>query len=75
MVSDPQVRAREALLEMDFPGVGPVPMTGVNIKLSRTPGSVETRAPQVGEHNREVFCGLLGLTEEEMGSLAEERVI
>ncbi|MEE8472156.1 MAG: CoA transferase [Dehalococcoidia bacterium] len=75
MVSDPQVRAREALVEMDIPGVGPVLMTGVNIKLSATPGSVETRAPQVGEHNREIYCGLLGLTEEELGRLAEEKVI
>jgi crotonobetainyl-CoA:carnitine CoA-transferase CaiB-like acyl-CoA transferase len=75
MVSDPQVRARETIVEMDYPGVGPVPMTGVSIKLSGTPGSVETRAPLVGEHNREVYCGLLGLTEKELGRLGEEGVI
>jgi len=61
MVSDPHIRFRQMLPELDFPGVGPVPMPGVTPNLSAAPGSIRRRAPVVGEHNEEIYCGLLGL--------------
>lgn len=74
-VAEPQVRAREMLVELDYPGVGKVPLSGVVPKLSATPGRVETRAPLVGEHNEEVYCGLLGFTPEQLRELEQEGVI
>jgi len=71
----PQVRAREMLVEVEYPGLGPVEVPGVAIKLSRTPGKVVFRAPRVGEHNEEVYCGLLGLSREELEKLKEEGVV
>jgi formyl-CoA transferase len=75
MVFDPQVRARDMLPEIDFPGVGPVPMPGVVPKLSASPGAIRHRAPLVGEHNEEVYCGLLGLAPTELAVLREKGIV
>jgi crotonobetainyl-CoA:carnitine CoA-transferase CaiB-like acyl-CoA transferase len=74
-LENPQVQAREMLVEVDYPGIGAVPIGGLPIKLSETPGGIERRAPLVGEHNEEDYCGLLGLRREELASLKTEAVI
>jgi crotonobetainyl-CoA:carnitine CoA-transferase CaiB-like acyl-CoA transferase len=75
LLDDPQVKAREMLVDVDYPGIGKVPVPGVVVKLSETPGRIKSRGPTVGEHNEEVYCGLLGLTPEELSSLRDEGVI
>jgi len=75
MLNDPQVKARELIVEVDQPGIGPVPQAGVQIKLSLTPGSIRTRAPDVGEHNEEVYGALLGLKPKELAILKKQGVI
>jgi len=75
MVEDPQVAAREMLLYKDCPGIGSIPMPGVVVKLSETPGSMEMRGPRVGEHNQEVYGSLLGLSAQQLSELAAEGVI
>ena len=44
-------------------------------KLSATPSSIHRHAPILGEHNHEIFHGMLGLSEEEIKALEEEQVI
>lgn len=75
MVEDPQVKAREMLVDFDYPGVGKVPLSGVAIKLSQTPGKTVRRAPTVGEHNEEIYCDLLGFSPEELNRLRQKGVI
>jgi crotonobetainyl-CoA:carnitine CoA-transferase CaiB-like acyl-CoA transferase len=75
MVADPQVEAREMLVDMKYPEVGQVPLSGVVVKLSHTPGKIERPAPKVGEHNTEIYHHLLGLGEEELSQLKAEGVI
>jgi crotonobetainyl-CoA:carnitine CoA-transferase CaiB-like acyl-CoA transferase len=75
MVEDPQVKFRQALVDMEYPGVGKVPIPGIAIKMSETPGSIDRRAPKPGEHNEEVYGRLLGLTREEVGRLRREGVV
>ena len=60
MVADPQVQAREMFVEVDHPIYGSLKTTGTPLKLSETPGQIRWLAPQPGEHNEEVFVGLLG---------------
>ena len=60
MVADPQVRAREMFVERDHSIYGPLTTTGTPLKLSETPGRVRWLAPMPGEHNEEIFVGLLG---------------
>ena len=58
--SDPQVLAREMLVELPHPEVGTFKTTGLPVKLSRSPGRIERRPPLHGEHTEEVLleCGL-----------------
>jgi CoA:oxalate CoA-transferase len=74
-VEDRQIAARQMLVEVDQPGVGKIPIPGVAIRLSQSPGGVETCAPALGEHNEEIYCGLLGLEREELTRLKQENVI
>jgi crotonobetainyl-CoA:carnitine CoA-transferase CaiB-like acyl-CoA transferase len=75
MVNDPQVAAREMLIDMEYPGIGKVPLPGVVIKMSGTPGAIERPAPMAGEHNEEVYSSLLEFTPEQLQQLKAEGVI
>ena len=44
-------------------------------KLAGTPGRTDFAGPALGAHNRDVFCGLLGLDEHELDALAAAGVI
>jgi len=75
MTSDPQVAAREMLVNIPYPRVGDIPVPGVVIKLSETPGAIERPGPRPGEHNEEVYAGLLGFTPQKLAELKSEGVI
>ena len=75
IVKDPHVRAREMLVDMAYPGVGTVPLPGIPVKLSETPGKIETRAPGLGEHNEVVYSQLLDLTGQELESMKNAGII
>jgi len=75
VLSDPHVQARETILELDHKGIGKVPIMGSPIRLSETPPQIRTAAPEVGEHNREIYGDLLGLSPEEISKLEKEGVI
>ncbi|MBN2397663.1 MAG: CoA transferase, partial [Deltaproteobacteria bacterium] len=71
----PQVAAREMLVEIEYPGTGTVPVPGVEIKLSRTPGRIARRASLLGEDNEAVYCGLLGYGPDDLERFQEEDTI
>lgn len=74
-LTDPQVKAREMIKFMDYPKLGKIPVPGIPIKLSLTPGSINTPSPKLGEHNEEVYGGLLGFSPEKLFKLNQEGVI
>ena len=53
--ADPQVLAREMVVETDHPALGHLRTLGSPIKMSATPPDVSRRAPQLGEHTDEVL--------------------
>jgi crotonobetainyl-CoA:carnitine CoA-transferase CaiB-like acyl-CoA transferase len=53
--SDPQVLARELVVEVDHPTLGPMRALGSPIKMSATPPDVRRRAPLLGEHSEEIL--------------------
>jgi benzylsuccinate CoA-transferase BbsF subunit len=59
---------------VDHPVIGDVRVDGIPAHFSQTDWRIERGAPLLGEHNREVFCELLGLTNEEFTTLQEEGV-
>ena len=75
MVADPQVQAREMFVEREHPVYGPLVTTGSPLKLSETPGRVRWLAPLPGEHNEEVFVGLLGHSKDELARWRADGVI
>ncbi|MEW2354137.1 CoA transferase [Spirillospora sp. NPDC029432] len=70
MLADPHYKAREAIIRMAHPEFGDFPMHNVFPKLSDTPGEVRSLGPSLGEHNAEVYGGLLGLGAAELDGLA-----
>ena len=74
LVNDPQVIANAYIQEVERPGHEPVPMVGVPVKFSATPGEIRRLAPALGEHTREVLLDC-GLTEDEIGQLEGDGII
>jgi crotonobetainyl-CoA:carnitine CoA-transferase CaiB-like acyl-CoA transferase len=73
---DPQVRARENIVEFPSPLGGLLAMAGIVPKLSATPGRVESLGPVTpGAHNEEIYCGRLGLSREDLVALGQKGVI
>ncbi len=56
--ADPQVLARDMLVEMAHPVRGTIQGVGLPVKLSETPGQLERRPPLYGEHGFEVLTEL-----------------
>ena len=72
---DPVIRHRNMLVTVDQPGIGPVRIAGSPIRLSETPGRVESPAPLLGEHSAEVLREVLGYTVDRIEALKAEGVI
>jgi len=74
MLADPQVAAREMVVEVQHPKAGATKALGLPIKFGETPGSVTRHAPLLGEHTREVLEGL-GYSAADIGKLQREGAI
>jgi alpha-methylacyl-CoA racemase len=74
VVADPQVQARDMVVEMRHPVHGTVTQFGQPIKLSETPGTMRSVAPYSGEHTDQVL-GELGLREADIRSLREKKIV
>jgi len=61
MIDDPQVRQQNMIVELAHPTIGKLPMHGLTVGLSDTPGELRRPAPSVGEHTREVLGEWAGL--------------
>ena len=68
MLSDPQVRAREMVVELSHPRAGDTQAIGCPIKFSATPSHVGRPAPMLGQHTSEVLSEV-GYTADEIRDL------
>jgi CoA:oxalate CoA-transferase len=75
VVNDIQVKSRDMIIETDHPIAGKVKMPGIPIKLSETPGSVDSPAPLLGQHTEEILHEILGFTAEEVAELKSKNVL
>jgi crotonobetainyl-CoA:carnitine CoA-transferase CaiB-like acyl-CoA transferase len=55
---DPQIRARNMIVEVETPTGEKVKQVGISVKLSDTPGSIRSLASKLGQHTDEVLGGL-----------------
>jgi crotonobetainyl-CoA:carnitine CoA-transferase CaiB-like acyl-CoA transferase len=72
---DPQIKAREMMVEIEQPYVGKMKMYGSPLKLSETPCGPRGHAPLLGEHCEEVLSNMLGYNETQIKELYEKEII
>jgi formyl-CoA transferase len=75
MLADPHFAAREAIVRLSHPDLGEFAMQNVVPKLSESPGRVRHVGPELGEHNEEIYRGLLGLDDDSLSALRSTGII
>lgn len=75
MLADPQFKARDALIKVDHDRYKNLIMQNVFPRLSKTPGKVSRPAPELGQHNTEIFQDLLGLGKGDIDRLKKQGAI
>ena len=75
VIEDPQFKAREMLVNIGHPILGQMKMMGIVPKLSKTPGSIRSAGPSLGQHNLEIFSKLLGYNNDDLNALEQQGVI
>lgn len=73
--AEPQMAAREMVIDLPHPTAGSARLVGNPIKLSRTPVDYRNAPPLLGEHTEEVLAELLGYSTEEIARLSGKGVI
>ena len=75
VVEDPHLRRRRFWSYLDHPVVGSTLYNRAPIVFSRTPLIMETPAPLIGQHTKEVLTGMLGYTEAEVERMIGEEIL
>ena len=73
IVNDPHIKAREMIVEVEHPVAGKLKMAGVPVKMSLTPGSVDSPAPLLGQHTNEIIKELLGWDDEKIAQVFNDK--
>ena len=72
---EPHIIEKEAFIRLQYPTLDKdYSVAAPAVELSKKPGNIRTRSPQLGEHNKQILSGL-GYSEEEIEELRENRII
>lgn len=75
VLDDPHIAARAAIATLLDAELGPVRMPAPVPQLSATPGHIRWAGGRTGEHNAEVYEGILGLDAARIAALRQQKVI
>jgi crotonobetainyl-CoA:carnitine CoA-transferase CaiB-like acyl-CoA transferase len=76
MYDDPHFRERGLIVDIEDPEIGTMPVPGITPKLSQTPGSIRWGGKwEIGADNEEIWCGLVGLSQSELGDLQQAGIV
>lgn len=73
ILQDPHVKEREMVVETEHNKLGTLNTLGVPVKLSRTPGKVDSVPPELGEHSQEILKRL-GYSDREIKGFVDKGV-
>ena len=75
VLDDPHVAAAGLLQRVDYPGLRrPAPVMRPPVRLSRTPATIERRAPTLGEHTDSILASL-GYSDAQIAALHSARIV
>lgn len=75
LYKDPQIKAREMLVTVDYPGLPGLTVANLPIKFSRTRSGTKGPAPLIGQHNDGIYGELFGLSGKDIERLKKEKAI
>ena len=75
MANEHIANVREMFLDCDHPVAGHIKLNGNPVKLMDSMPRLRWAAPELGQHNEEIYGELLGLGEEKLAELRENKVI
>ena len=76
VMEDPHLEDRDFFTDVDHQELGrSFTYPGPAAIYNGSPWSISRRAPLIGEHNQEIYCGELGLSRQELSLLAEAGAI
>ena len=74
VLADPHLKAREMIVDIDYPTRGVYQTVGCPVKLSDSPAEI-TRPPLLGEHTEELLTALCGVDPDQVRRLKEDGVV
>jgi crotonobetainyl-CoA:carnitine CoA-transferase CaiB-like acyl-CoA transferase len=74
LIDHPYINDRAIIVDMPDPEMGRVPMHNVIPGMSETPPAIRTPAPELGQHNHEIYSEL-GLDPSELTALSESGIV
>lgn len=75
LLRDTQLQARGFIQQVDRAFIGKHPQPSMPFREGAKPFPIRSAPPTLGQHNREILGGLLGLSDAELGQLAREGII
>jgi crotonobetainyl-CoA:carnitine CoA-transferase CaiB-like acyl-CoA transferase len=75
VIEDQHIKERKAFIDRDHPTAGPVKLLAPWIHMSKTPASIRTDSPALGQHTDEVLGGVLGMSATELSDLRNQGVV
>ncbi len=74
VLADPQVKARNMIIEQDHPVLGKVKLANIPFKFSDCDVTPRSVAPLMGQHNRQI-AAKLGFTAAEIDAMEKDGVL
>jgi crotonobetainyl-CoA:carnitine CoA-transferase CaiB-like acyl-CoA transferase len=75
VLNNPQSKERKFFIDIDHPVAGKLTYPGASFEVSEGGFAIRRPAPLLGQHNKDIYCGLLGYSAEELATLGRAGII